>query len=80
MTFLGNLGKPVNDKTGLSGMYDFSLEWLPDRLSSDTAAQDETAGPSFQQAVKEQLGLKLTSQKGSVDVIVLDHLEHPSAN
>jgi uncharacterized protein (TIGR03435 family) len=80
MTSWGNLGKAVVDKTGLSGMYDFSLEWLPDRLGSDSAAQVENAGPGFLQAVKEQLGLKLTTQKGSIQVIVLDHLEHPSAN
>jgi uncharacterized protein (TIGR03435 family) len=74
-TGMMTLPHPVIDETGLSGTFDFKLEWLPDYNTLPDAS-----GPTFVQALKEQLGLKLQPQKGPIDLIVLDHVEHPSAN
>jgi bla regulator protein BlaR1 len=66
---------PVLDQTGLKGVYDFTLEWQDER------DRDAKAGPSsIFTAVQEELGLKLESQKGSVQVLVIDHAEKPSEN
>jgi uncharacterized protein (TIGR03435 family) len=79
------LGRTVVDKTGLSGRYDFSLEYMPERVGRGVAegrelAPDSDGLPSIFTAVQEQLGLKLESQKGPVEFIVVDHAEKPSAN
>jgi len=83
------LGRTVVDKTGLTGRYDYTLQWTPDNnvpsgaadTSGDVHATDaDAAGVSLFTAIQEQLGLKLESEKGSVDVIVIDHIELPSAN
>ncbi len=71
----GALGRPVVDKTGLTGMWDFAMEFTPEG-SGDAVA----SAPTFLQALKEQLGLKLESEKGPVDSLVVDHVERPSAN
>jgi uncharacterized protein (TIGR03435 family) len=71
----GGLGRPVVDKTGLTGMWDFAMEFTPEG-SGDSVA----TAPTFLQALKEQLGLKLESEKGLVDSLVVDHVERPSAN
>ena len=71
------LGRPVIDKTGLTGKYDISLRWTPD----NTPADSPLAGrPSLFAAVQEQLGLKLNATKGPVATLVVDHIERPSAN
>jgi len=80
---MGHLDRPVIDQTGLEGNFDFALEWVPEVNgpgSAASAAQSEPSGATFLQALSEQLGLKLESRKGSVDVLVLDHVEHPSGN
>jgi len=75
------LGRPVIDKTGLTGNYEIKLEWARDSgsASSDAAPSDASA-PSIFTAVQEQLGLKLVSTKGPVDTLVIDHAEPPTAN
>jgi uncharacterized protein (TIGR03435 family) len=77
MTTLGNLlafdlKRPVKDETGLSGDFAFTLDW--------TRGPGESDAPSIFTAVQEQLGLKLESAKGPVEVLVIDHLEKPSEN
>ena len=74
----GNLGRPVVDETGLRGMYDFVLDFTPDLRPS--YATIDSGGPSFQEALKQQLGFKLESTKGDVQFLVLDRLEHPTKN
>jgi uncharacterized protein (TIGR03435 family) len=64
------LGRTVLDKTGLSGFYDFTLEW---------EAGDD-AGSSILAALPTQLGLRLTSERTSVEVLVIDSAEKPSPN
>ena len=79
------LQRTVADRTGLTGMYKFRLEWTPDRPIRSTAASDspeasEPVGPSLFTAVEEQLGLKLNPTRGPVDTLVIDHVEPPSEN
>ncbi len=77
-TLSGQMGRDVVDKTGLTGSYDFTLTWMSDDLS---AAQADTAsGPTLFTAVEEQLGLKLVSAKGPVEVLVIDGVEKPGEN
>lgn len=64
----------VINKTGLTGRYDFTLKWSPD----ETKPIDDA--PSIFTAVQEQLGLKLQPARGPVEVLVVDSVEHPSAN
>ena len=71
--------RSVIDKTGLTGTYDFHLEWEEASLS-DATNPDISDRPSIFTAVTEQLGLKLESAKGPVEVIVIDHMERPSQN
>jgi uncharacterized protein (TIGR03435 family) len=75
----GNMDRPVLNRTGLSGNFDFSVEFSPDVPSSANLQPDEP-GPTFLEALKEQLGLRLESQTGPVDVLIIDHVEEPSPN
>jgi uncharacterized protein (TIGR03435 family) len=77
LSAMGQLERPVIDRTGLTGNFDFALEWEPE---SGANAQPDSAGPTFLEALKDQLGIKLESQKGPAEVIILDHVEHPSEN
>jgi uncharacterized protein (TIGR03435 family) len=80
------LGRVVIDKTGIAGRYDIVLNWSPDDgtsvppsgNSAISAATD--LGPSIFTAIEEQLGLRLESHKGPVQVLVIDTIEMPSAN
>ena len=82
------MGRPVVDKTGLTGKYDFVLEWTPDvgaepaLKASGMASRAGPApgGPTIFTALQEQLGLRLESQKGPVENIVIDRAEKPSEN
>jgi bla regulator protein blaR1 len=76
-------GRPIVDQTGLSGVWDFSLNWLPERGGSSPAGPvqvPDAEGPSIFEALKEQLGLKLKPTKAEIPVLVIDHVEQPSAN
>lgn len=80
------LDRPVIDKTGLAGRYDFMLTWTPDETQFASMgvrvpppSPDATA-PGLFTAFQEQLGLKLESSKAPVDVIVIDRIEKPSEN
>jgi len=80
---LSGVDRPILDKTGLAGRYDFVIEWTPEikgPLPPGSTFQPDPTGPTFLEALKEQLGLKLESQTGPVDVILVDHVEHPSEN
>lgn len=87
------LGRTVVDKTGLTGLYDFTLKWTPDegqgqmfkgpgdgREGADAPPPPDASGPSLFTAIQEQLGLKLESQKGPVEILVIDHVERPTEN
>ena len=67
------------DKTGLTGGFDVDVRWTPEGNASPDTAPDPS-GLSIFSALEEQLGLKLISEKGPVDVLVVDHIEEPSEN
>jgi len=75
------LGSVVVDKTGLTGNYDFTLNWKSDGNDGDfnTPASDASVS-SLQTAIQDQLGLKLEPQKGPMQVLVIDHAEKPAEN
>jgi uncharacterized protein (TIGR03435 family) len=64
--------KPVTDATGLTGKYDFTLNWIAEGAAPSTG--DDT-GPTLFRALPEQLGLRLEAKKGMVEVLVVDHVE-----
>ena len=75
------LGRPVIDKTGLTEKYDWKLEWAPEATPGSTEAPLQvSAGPTIFTALQDQLGLKLESTKGPVEVYVIDHIDQPSEN
>jgi uncharacterized protein (TIGR03435 family) len=77
----GLLHRIVEDKTDLKAQYDFSVQFSTDDIANAGAGvADAGAKPSIFTALQEQLGLKLEPTKGSVDTIVIDHIEMPSAN
>lgn len=90
--FVANvIGRKVVDETGLTGNFDFHLDWLPDEADpvpvSPAGADDssipiasDVRGVSYFTALQDQLGLELISAKGPVEVIVIDHIEKPDAN
>ena len=70
------LDRPVVDETGLTGRFDFKLQW-----TKDTApATEENAPPIFFTAIQEQIGLKVEPSNGAVDVLVIDGIGRPSVN
>jgi uncharacterized protein (TIGR03435 family) len=80
---LGKLDRPVVDQTGLTGRFDFSMEWVPEpnrALTANTDPPAELNGPTFLDAVHEQLGLKLESAKAPLQVLVVDSVERPTEN
>jgi uncharacterized protein (TIGR03435 family) len=75
----------VFNHTGLSGEYDFQLDFTPDSgpcraAESPNGSTDSPVRPSIYTAVQEQLGLKLESSRGPVELLVIDRVERPSAN
>ncbi len=70
-----NTGRQLIDATGLTGTFDFSLEFMPDANSHPDAP-----GVSFEEALRDQLGIKLQAQKGQISVMKIDHVERPTAN
>ena len=83
------LDRPMIDRTGLKGRYDFTLKWTPDdsqfigmrppRMSMP-GSDDPNAPPNLFAAIQEELGLRLEATKAPVDVMIIDHVEKPSAN
>ncbi len=77
-------GRPIEDKTGLQGTFEFTLEWAPDAAAparppdAPPAPPIDPNGSSFVTALREQLGLRLEPRMGSIDVLVVDRGERPS--
>jgi len=87
------LDRPVVDETGLKGNFDFQCTFTPDesqfnghppmpppQQTDTTNTSSAPSAPSLYDAFQQQLGLKLSAKKTSVDVIVIDHVERPSEN
>jgi uncharacterized protein (TIGR03435 family) len=81
---LGHADRPVIDKTGLAGTFDMHLEFSDGEFWNGIGSRPWHAairpGPTFIEAPKEQLGLKLEPQTAPVEIFLLDHIEKPSAN
>ena len=93
---VGNTGRvfdrEVIDRTGLSGRFDFTLEWTPDQVAASPAGPSgapqfrpftsplESNAPEFLAALQDQLGLKLESQLTPEPVLVIDKIERPLEN
>src|SRR5437762_6413709 len=82
------LDRPVVDQTGISGKFDFNLNWTPDEFqfpgirnpNAPPPPATNTDFPDLYTAIQQQLGLKLESTKAPTGVIVIDHVEKPSDN
>jgi uncharacterized protein (TIGR03435 family) len=80
------LGRPVIDRTGLTGQYAVDLEWTPDPgqgqpvPGANGPPPTDPNGPSIFTAIQERLGLRLESRKGPVEILVIDHVERLSEN
>jgi len=77
-----NSGRELIGETGLTGTFDFSIEFVMERRGPTPPGAEaaDQQGPTFQQALNDQLGIKLGSKKAPVTVLVIDHLERPTAN
>lgn len=73
------LDRPLVDGTGLPGTFDFKVVWVPEAPPGQLSAQ-EVSGPSFLEALNDQMGLKLVSTTGPSDYLVIDHIEEPTPN
>jgi uncharacterized protein (TIGR03435 family) len=87
----GPAGRPVFDKTGLTGTYDLTLEYAREQNLSASVPGDspsgsavvttaDPGGPSILSAVEDQLGLKLVPSRGPMQVVVIEHMDKPDAN
>jgi uncharacterized protein (TIGR03435 family) len=82
------LGRPVIDKTSLTGFYDIKLQWTPDigqgfvkpGGAEPAPPPPDTSGPSIFTAIQEQLGLRLESGKGPVEILMIDSVQKPAEN
>ncbi len=89
---MDRLGRTVVDRTGLSGRFDFVIDWTPEpntvpppviSLDDPTPPAEEAPNPlgaSLHAALREQLGLKLEATKAPLQIIIIDHVERPSEN
>jgi bla regulator protein BlaR1 len=79
---LGSQERPVIDRTGLDGRFDMVVEWAADPSSPfpPFGVDPDPAGPTFTDALRDELGLKLELIKGPIQVLVIDHAEQPSDN
>jgi uncharacterized protein (TIGR03435 family) len=75
----GHLDRPVIDRTGLSGQFDFVLDFLPDPPLGQQPPTD-AEGPNFIEAVKSQLGLRLMKDRAPLEFVLVDRISRPTPN
>jgi len=83
MLLQSRMERTVLDKTGLTGKYDFQMDFAPDVTASNGADVNTSglpAAPSFVTALQEQLGLRLESARGPVETLVIDQVQPPTGN
>ena len=80
-------GRTIVDKTGFTGTFDAKMEYLPEMAQGTPLTGDgappppvENAAPSLFTALQERLGLKLESERGPVEILVIDRIERPTEN
>lgn len=76
----GDLDFPIVNQSGLAGTFDFIIEFEPEHPENVTTSNAPVEGPSFLDAMKDQLGLQLKKQMGTASFFIVDHVEYPSAN
>ena len=77
------LDRPVLDRTGLTGRFDFAIEFTPQLSGSsppDANVKRDPSGPTFVEALRDQLGLRLEAETSPMDVLVIDYIEQLSPN
>jgi len=81
-TGVGQVDRPMIDQTGLQGNVDYSLEWRQVQANAGFGAKFEAddSALNFEEALKDQLGIKMVSRKGPAELFFVDHIEHPSPN
>jgi uncharacterized protein (TIGR03435 family) len=75
-----DVDKPVVDETGLDGKFDFLVKFTPALDDRTGQPQPDPSGIPFQNALRDQLGLKLKSSRAPIRRIVIDHVEKPAEN
>ena len=78
--FSSVVSRPVLDRTGISGEFDFTLDSSDINMARTQPLDDEQAGPSVFTAVEEQLGLKLEPGKGPIEILVVEQAAKPAEN
>jgi uncharacterized protein (TIGR03435 family) len=79
----GSVNRPVVDRTGLSGRFDFTIDVRPESHNAtppSSSAEPEPVGPTLLEALREQLGLKLEPTRAQIQVLIIDHVGRPSDN
>ena len=76
----GRVDRTIVDKTGIAGRFNFRLEFTPDPHMPGNPAPSSDGGPDIFAAIQEQIGLKLSPDKGPVSFLIVDHVEKPTAN
>lgn len=76
LQILGSAGRPVTDRTGLTGSYSLKLEFSPQGTLGTTTPADDR--PSLFTAVREPLGLRLEPSRGQAEFLIIDHAERPT--
>jgi uncharacterized protein (TIGR03435 family) len=79
---MGQFDRPILDRTGLSGTFDLTLEWGPNPIAGSEAPADHNDRQTYlQEALRDQLGLKLERQRAPMDVFLIDHVDQqPTEN
>jgi uncharacterized protein (TIGR03435 family) len=82
ITGVGVVDRPMVDHTGIKGTVDYTLEWgkVAANVGFGATFEPDESAPTFEEALKKQLGIKMVSQKGPVETFIVDHVEHPSSN
>lgn len=74
------IDRPLIDGTGLPGKLDFTMVWVPDTRPGPGQPAQDVSGPSYIEALNDQLGLKLVPSTGPSHYLVIDHIEEPTPN
>ena len=82
MTGVGQIDRPLVDQTGLNGSVDYTLEWkqVAANMGFGENSEADDSAPSFEEALRQQLGIKMVSQQSSAEFFIIDHIEQPSPN
>lgn len=80
LTGVGDSARAIQDRTGLSGTFDYAYEFDPESVYGDGTSSHDDSAPPFIAAVKDQLGLQLKKENGTISLFVVDNIEYPTPN